>query len=47
MELPFEPMLLTPAAKPFADDGWIYQVKWDGIYRHIGGPLPGFRPVVQ
>jgi bifunctional non-homologous end joining protein LigD len=31
MDLPFEPMLLTPHDKPFADDGWLYQVKWDGV----------------
>jgi len=31
MKLPFEPMLLTPAAAPFADAGWLYQVKWDGV----------------
>lgn len=31
MELPFEPMLLERAERPFADDGWLYQVKWDGV----------------
>lgn len=31
MELPFEPMLLTPHAQPFSDGGWIFQVKWDGV----------------
>lgn len=24
-------MLLTSAAAPFADSGWVYQVKWDGV----------------
>lgn len=31
MQLPFEPMLLTPAPAPFADARWLYQVKWDGV----------------
>ncbi|MFZ5826943.1 MAG: non-homologous end-joining DNA ligase [Bacillota bacterium] len=31
MELPFEPMLLERAEKPFADPDWLYQVKWDGV----------------
>jgi bifunctional non-homologous end joining protein LigD len=31
MDLPFEPMLLSAQAKPFADAGWLYQVKWDGV----------------
>lgn len=31
MELPFQPMLLERAEKPFADAGWLYQVKWDGV----------------
>lgn len=31
MELPFVPMLLTPAPQPFADDRWFYQLKWDGV----------------
>jgi bifunctional non-homologous end joining protein LigD len=31
MELPFEPMLLTRMEQPFADSGWLYQVKWDGV----------------
>ncbi|HYF92842.1 MAG TPA: non-homologous end-joining DNA ligase [Symbiobacteriaceae bacterium] len=31
MQLPFEPMLLTAADAPFADPGWLYQVKWDGV----------------
>ncbi|HYG59200.1 MAG TPA: hypothetical protein VD902_14155, partial [Symbiobacteriaceae bacterium] len=24
-------MLLTPGAEPFADDGWLFQLKWDGV----------------
>ncbi|HEY3368214.1 MAG TPA: non-homologous end-joining DNA ligase [Symbiobacteriaceae bacterium] len=31
MELPFEPMLLERAPRPFADGRWLYQVKWDGV----------------
>lgn len=31
MDLPFEPMLLHREPKPFADDRWLYQVKWDGV----------------
>jgi len=31
VKLPFEPMLLTPGAAAFADAGWLYQVKWDGV----------------
>ncbi|MDF2631220.1 MAG: ATP-dependent ligase [Symbiobacteriaceae bacterium] len=31
MDLPFEPMLLSPAPAPFADPAWLYQVKWDGV----------------
>lgn len=31
MQLPFAPMLLGRAPAPFADDGWLYQVKWDGV----------------
>lgn len=31
MDLPFEPMLLERAERPFADEGWLYQVKWDGV----------------
>ncbi|MDB4894146.1 MAG: ATP-dependent ligase [Firmicutes bacterium] len=31
MDLPFEPMLLHRERQPFADDGWLYQVKWDGV----------------
>lgn len=31
MNLPFEPMLLSAASQPFADAGWLYQVKWDGV----------------
>ncbi|MBP2016743.1 bifunctional non-homologous end joining protein LigD [Symbiobacterium terraclitae] len=31
MRLPFPPMLLERAEAPFADLGWIYQVKWDGV----------------
>ena len=26
-----EPMLATPLAKPPTDDGWAYEIKWDGI----------------
>lgn len=31
MDLPFPPMLLERAEAPFADAGWLYQVKWDGV----------------
>lgn len=31
MELPFTPMLLSRAPSAFADAGWVYQVKWDGV----------------
>ena len=31
MHLPFPPMLLERAETPFADAGWLYQVKWDGV----------------
>ncbi|BAD40782.1 non-homologous end-joining DNA ligase [Symbiobacterium thermophilum] len=31
MRLPFPPMLLERAEAPFADDDWVYQVKWDGV----------------
>ena len=26
----FEPMMAQPAAAPFDDDGWLFEVKWDG-----------------
>jgi len=31
VRLPFAPMLLERAGAPFADPGWLYQVKWDGV----------------
>jgi bifunctional non-homologous end joining protein LigD len=31
MNLPFEPMLLSAATRPFDDPQWIAQVKWDGV----------------
>ncbi len=31
MDLPFTPMLLERAEKPFADPAWLYQIKWDGV----------------
>ncbi|MFZ5817449.1 MAG: non-homologous end-joining DNA ligase [Bacillota bacterium] len=31
MELPFVPMLLERAERPFAAADWLYQVKWDGV----------------
>lgn len=31
MDLPFEPMLLERAEKPFTGPDWLYQVKWDGV----------------
>lgn len=38
----YKPMLLHTAHEPFADDGWLWQLKWDGI-RCIavrsGGPV--------
>jgi bifunctional non-homologous end joining protein LigD len=26
----FEPMMALPAGEPFDDDGWLFEVKWDG-----------------
>jgi len=26
----FEPMMAQPAGEPFDDDGWLFEVKWDG-----------------
>lgn len=31
MKIPFTPMLLERAEKPFADPMWLYQIKWDGV----------------
>lgn len=31
MNLPFVPMMLERADQPFADQEWLYQVKWDGV----------------
>jgi len=31
MDIPFTPMLLERAEKPFADPAWLYQIKWDGV----------------
>jgi bifunctional non-homologous end joining protein LigD len=31
VQLPFAPMLLERAERPFVDPGWLYQVKWDGV----------------
>ena len=31
MDLPFVPMLLERTPRPVSDEGWIVQVKWDGV----------------
>jgi bifunctional non-homologous end joining protein LigD len=31
VDLPFVPMLLSRVEAPFADPGWLFQVKWDGV----------------
>lgn len=31
MPLHYKPMLATPWPKPFSDDGWLFEPKWDGI----------------
>lgn len=31
MEVPFVPMLLERSQRSFADDAWLFQVKWDGV----------------
>ncbi|HET8739179.1 MAG TPA: non-homologous end-joining DNA ligase [Acidimicrobiia bacterium] len=41
MRLPdFEPMLATTRARPFDDERWVFEVKWDG-YRAIVGAADG------
>lgn len=41
MRLPdFEPMLAVSRAEPFDDDGWWFEVKWDG-YRAVVGASDG------
>jgi DNA ligase D-like protein (predicted ligase)/DNA ligase D-like protein (predicted 3'-phosphoesterase) len=37
----YQPMLSEPADAPFSGEGWIFEVKWDGIraIAHVGGKL--------
>ncbi len=38
----FEPMLATLGDRPFDDDGWVFDVKWDGVRVIATTVRPGF-----
>lgn len=39
----YEPMLATPWPRPFQDQGWRYEVKWDGVRAIVYGTPDGTR----